>query len=109
LAPLTSTLVTLSTTLTAASNTVSGTAQIDLGTFEDPFLIDVNPKDPSQPSWLSFDLRFFKMTVPAGQTASRFGAIMTDNVNDAPGFIAAVITSGATLLPEARHNSTCRC
>ncbi|HTB17723.1 MAG TPA: S53 family peptidase [Bryobacteraceae bacterium] len=91
LAPLTSTLVTLSASVTAASNTVSGTAQIDLGTFEDPFFIDVNPKDPSQPSWLSFDLRFFKMTVPAGKTASRFGATMTDNPNDAPGFIAAAI------------------
>ena len=93
LAPSASTLVTLSATLTAASNTVSGTAQIDLGTFEDPYLLDVNPKDQSQPSWLSFDLRFFKMTVPAGQTRSRFGAAMTDNPNDAPGFIAAVINN----------------
>ena len=91
LAPLTSTLVTLSATLTAASNTVNGSAQIDLGTFEDPFFLDVNPKDQSQPSWLSFDLRFFKMTVPPGQTSKRFNATMTDNVNDAPGFIANVI------------------
>ncbi len=63
LAPLISTPVTLSAALTAASNTVTGTAQIDLGTFEDPYFIDVNPKDQSQPSWMSFDLRFFKMTV----------------------------------------------
>ena len=90
LAPLTSTLVTLSATLTGAS---PGTAQIDLGTFEDPFFVDVNPKDQSQPSWLSFDLRFFKMTVPAGQTSSRFGATMTDNPNDAPSFIATVVNN----------------
>ena len=89
--PVTSTLVTLAATLTAASNTVNGTAQIDLGTFEDPYFLDVNPKDQSQPSWLSFDVRFFKMTVPAGQTRSRFGATMTANPNDAPGFIAAAI------------------
>jgi hypothetical protein len=93
LAPLTSTLVTLSASITAAGTTVDGSAQIELGTFEDPYFLDVNPNDSSLPFWLSFDLRFFKMAVAPGHSASRFGATMTDNANGAPGFIAAAINN----------------
>jgi hypothetical protein len=94
--PVTSTLVTLNSTITAASTTVNGSAQIDLGTFEDPFMIDVNPLDQSIPNWLSFDLRFFKIAVPAGESRSRFNASMTSNASDAPSFIANVIKNLTT-------------
>jgi hypothetical protein len=51
----------------------------------------VDPQHPTAfPSWLSFDLRFFKMVVPPGGTASRFGAPVTGGA-DAPAFIASVI------------------
>jgi hypothetical protein len=86
------TLVTLNASISAAGNSLTGTAQIELGNFEDPYFIDVNPVDPAQPAWLSFDLRFFKMPVPPGQTSSRFGASIT-GAGDAPGFIANVISN----------------
>lgn len=85
---ITSTLATLGASLSGLSDS----AQIELTTGEDPRFVDVDPQHPTAfPAWLSFDLRFFKVVVPPGQTKSMFGAVMTDNAADAPGFIASVL------------------
>jgi hypothetical protein len=56
-------LVTLSASLTVGPVTVKAQATIELAKGEDPFFTDVNPADPTTfPAWLSFDLRFFKVT-----------------------------------------------
>lgn len=80
------TLVTLQASLTGLSNS----AQIELTTGADPYFLDINPDDPTAyPSWLSFDLRLFKVTA----NSLKFGAHMSANPDDAPGFIAQVITN----------------
>jgi hypothetical protein len=93
--------ITITATLVVGQATVSVSAVFTLTSGQDPRFEDLNPAAPeSYPSWLSFDLRFFKMSVPSsgGTTSvSRFGATMTRNASDAPGFIAQVIgnfTSG---------------
>jgi len=86
--PVGSTLVTLTGSVTAAG-VPSNSAQIELTTGEDPFFIDVNPSDPTQPTWLSFDLRLFKVSA----NSIRFGVAMSNNEADAPGFIAQVIAN----------------
>lgn len=83
--------LTLTATITVGSVTRSDSAAIVLTKGENPFVTNVNPSTPTQPAWLSFDLRFFKVAVPNNATATRFGATMTSNAADAPGFIAAVI------------------
>ncbi len=89
---ITSTFVTLGTSVTVGANTVQNTGTIELTTGEDPRFVNVNPQNAGQyPFWLSFDLRFFKVVVPPGGTASRFNATMTTNWQDAPGFIAQAI------------------
>ena len=88
---LTSTTITLSASLNVPAGNFTASAQVELTTGEDPRFVDVNPQDPlAYPSWLSFDLRFFTMTVPPGGTASRFGAQIT-GPSDAPAFVAQVI------------------
>jgi hypothetical protein len=85
-----STLVTLNASLTIGTAPPLGnSSQIELITGEDPFFVDVNPQDPTQPSWLSFDVRLFKVT----ENSLKFGAFMSNNASDAPGFIAQVITN----------------
>ncbi len=81
------TIVTLQATLTGTP--LSNSAQIELVTGADPFFVDVNPNDPTQPSWLSFDVRLFKVT----GNSLKFGAHMSTNPADAPGFISQVITN----------------
>src|SRR5438105_2923312 len=83
--------LTLTATFTVGSTTRTDSAALELVKGENPFYTDVDPTTPSRPVWLSFDLRFFKVVVPAGGTASRFGATMTNNPSDAPAFIAAAI------------------
>jgi hypothetical protein len=79
-------------TLTASHGTLSDSAQIELTTGEDPRFVYTNPAQPTAfPSWLSFGLRFFKVTVPPGNTTTMFGAQMTSNPDDAPGFIRNVL------------------
>ncbi len=78
--------VTLNASLTAGNATRTASAVLELTTGEDPYFQNVNLADPNQPFWLSFDLRFFKVT--SGN--SRFGAGPL-NAADAPGFIADVI------------------
>jgi hypothetical protein len=87
--PIGSTLVTLQGSVTAAGAQLANSAQIELTTGEDPFFIDVNPHDPTQPTWLSFDLRLFK--VPANSV--KFGVPMPGNPAGAPGFITQVIAN----------------
>jgi hypothetical protein len=88
--PVTSTFVTLTAKFDDDGFDLTNSSQIELTTGEDPRFEDVDPSDPGQPSWLSFDLRFFKMTVPPGGTASRFNANVT-GAGDAPAFIATAI------------------
>jgi len=83
--------LTLTATFTVGSTTRTDSAALELVKGENPFYTNVDPTTPSRPVWLSFDLRFFKVVVPAGGTASRFGATMTNNPSDAPAFIAAAI------------------
>jgi hypothetical protein len=86
--------ISLSAALAVTAGSYSNQTEIELTTGEDPRFEDVNPKDPLEyPSWLSFDLRFFTMTVPAqGGMVSRFQANLT-GPSDAAKFIADVITN----------------
>ncbi len=81
-----STLVTLTASLGSALLTP---AQIELVTGEDPFFIDVNPSNQKQPTWLSFDLRLFKVT----ENQSMFGDVMSSKEADAPAYITNVISN----------------
>jgi hypothetical protein len=89
--------ITLQASLTVSQVAVTGSADITLTAGEDPRFEEIDPSNPQvYPSWLSFDLRFFKMAVltsGAVQTASRFGATMTSNPGDAPSFIATAIAN----------------
>jgi len=83
-------IVTLTASITAGNATRTASANIELTRGQDPYFLNVNPNNPNQPYWLSFDTRFFK--VVNGQ--SRFGApAMSGNPADAPGFIATVIAN----------------
>jgi hypothetical protein len=84
-------IVTLDASITIGQITRTASANIELVKGENPYFVDVDPHTPTQPSWLSFDLRFFKVVVAPNQTTSRFGASMTTNPADAPNFIANVI------------------
>jgi hypothetical protein len=56
-------IVTLEASLTLGSVAVKTQANIELSKGENPYLYDYNPANPaSYPPWLSFDLRFFKVT-----------------------------------------------
>jgi hypothetical protein len=49
--------------VTTAGVPLSAQANIELAKGEDPYFFDLNPSDPQDyPSWLSFDLRLFKVT-----------------------------------------------
>lgn len=86
--PIVSTLGTLKATLNVPVGSFANTTQIELTTGQDPRFEDINPSAPTDyPSWESFDLRVFKMTVAPGGSASRFGATI-HGPDDAPAFIA---------------------
>jgi hypothetical protein len=85
-----STLVNLNAQFNGGGSNLTGASQLELTTGEDPRFEDIDPQHPGQDSWLSFDLRFFKMTVPPGQQATRFNATIT-GASDAPAFIAKAI------------------
>jgi hypothetical protein len=84
-------LLTLSASFTVGQITRTDTAILELVKGENPYYVNVNPTDPTQPVWLSFDLRFFKVAVRSGDSVSRFGATMSSDAAQAPGFIAGVI------------------
>jgi hypothetical protein len=88
--------LTLTSTISVGQVTRSASAALELAQGENPFLTNVNPSDPSQPVWLSFDLRFFKVAVTPGGSAARFAATMTSDPAAAPGFIASAIRNLTT-------------
>jgi hypothetical protein len=95
---ITSSLITLNAQFAGDGSNISNSSQIELTTGEDPRFEDINPSNPAQASWLSFDLRFFKMAVRPGGSASRFNSTVTGS-GDAPAFIAKAIgqlTAGLT-------------
>ncbi|HLH61479.1 MAG TPA: hypothetical protein VKV20_07320 [Ktedonobacteraceae bacterium] len=83
--------ITLNASITVGQVTRTASANIELVKGENPYFVDVDPQNPTQPSWLSFDLRFFKVAVPPNQTVSRFGASISSDPAEAPNFIATVI------------------
>jgi hypothetical protein len=89
--------LTLQASLGVGPITRTAAATLLLTSGENPRFDDLDPNHPADyPSWLSFDLRFFKMTVPSAgpvSTASRFNATMTRNRSDAPAFVAQVIAN----------------
>ena len=88
------TLVTLQATApTATGAPLTASAQIELVKEADPFFIDVNPIDPTQPTWLSFDVRLFKVTegLPDSTNNPLFGEPFPSDASMAPGFIKNVI------------------
>jgi hypothetical protein len=66
---------------------MSTSAQIELMIGEKTFFIDVDPSDHKQASWLSFDLRLFKVT----ENQPIFRDAMSSNEADAPAYITNVI------------------
>jgi hypothetical protein len=100
-------LVTLHASITAGNITRTASAVIELTKGEDPYFQDVNVNTPTQPSWLSFDLRFLKVK----GNESRFGApAMSTNAADAPTFISNVLgqlnTPGANLAGDSFEGLT---
>jgi hypothetical protein len=89
--PIGSTLVTLSATMPGIASGAS--TQIELVTGENPYFLNVNPKDPTQPTWLSFDLRLFKVTLAPNAPPTMFGAQLPASAADAPGFITQAIAN----------------
>ncbi len=90
-ANLTSTQITLNAKMVVHGVTLTASGQIELTTGEDPRFVNVDPKNPTRfPTWLSFDLRFFKVAVPPGQSVNMYGANISD-AGSAPAFIAAAI------------------
>ena len=94
-----SAVITLHATLDVGAVSVRSSANIELVKGEDPYFRDVEISNPSQPSWLSFDLRFFKMT--QNQPHAMFNVPNISDASGAPGYIAQVIqnlnTPGANL------------
>jgi hypothetical protein len=82
-------IVTITASISAGNATRTASANLELTKGQNPYFLNVNPANPNQPFWLSFDTRFFKAI--GGQ--SRFGVGMTNNPDDAPGFIANVINN----------------
>jgi hypothetical protein len=103
-------IVTLHATMTVGSVNLSASANIELTQGENPYFVDVDPANvATQPSWLSFDLRFFTLKVPQGGNAGRFGATMSTDPSGAPAFIATVIgnlTSNTNLGGDSFDNLT---
>ena len=89
--------LTVNASFVVGSITRTASADLLLTSGENPRFENVDLAHPGDyPVWLSFDLRFFKVTVPSTgstTTSSRFGATMTRNRDDAPGFIAQVIAN----------------
>jgi hypothetical protein len=91
LAPGDAAFLTLRSTFTIGQITRTDQAVIELTAGQNPSFKDIDPANPAQfPSWLSFDLRFFKVAVASGGSASRFNATIT-GAGDAAAFIAAAI------------------
>ncbi len=82
--------VTLSATLTVGAITVTTQATIELAAGEDPYFTDINPLAPTAfPAWLSFDLRFFKVTPT--QSHQMFSVANPTSAGDAVTYIRNVL------------------
>jgi hypothetical protein len=82
--------ITLTASITVGGAvTLRSSAAIELAKGEDPYFTNVDVHNPGQPSWLSFDLRFFKVT--ASQTHNMFGVPAPTNASGASAFITQVI------------------
>jgi hypothetical protein len=81
--------ITLHATFAVGLVTVQASANIELAKGEDPYFRDVDISNPTQPSWLSFDLRFFKVT--EGQSHQMFNVPNISDASGAPQYIAQVI------------------
>ncbi len=93
-------ILTLQASLTVGSQTVQSTALLELAKGEDPRFENLDPAHPNTfPFWLSYDLRFFKVT--ANQSHHSFGVASPADNGAAVGFIQGVIdnlnTPGANL------------
>ena len=85
-----SAVVTLQATFTVGLVTVSATALIELAKGEDPYFENLDPQHPQKfPSWLSFDLRFFKVT--PNQSHQMFSVTNPAGAGDAVRYIQDVI------------------
>jgi len=84
--------VTLSASLTVGPLTVTASAVLELAKGEDPYFNDLDPNNPnSYPFWLSFDLRFFKVT--PSQTHLMFSVPNPTSAADAVTYIQNVLTN----------------
>jgi hypothetical protein len=83
--------VLVTATMTIGGTTVTGKAVMQLFRSANPYVVNVvhQPSGDLNPAWLSADLRLF--TVRAGE--DRFGATMSANPDDAPGFITAALNN----------------
>lgn len=85
------TFITLTANLPIKGLGLSASGQVELTTGEDPRFVNVNPQNPTQfPTWLSFDLRFFKVLVPPGKSVTQYGATIA-TADDAPSFITKAL------------------
>lgn len=84
--------ITLKATFTAGGVSVTTRADIELAKGEDPYFYDLDPTQPlAYPSWLSFDLRFFKVT--PNQAHQMFSAPNPTGAGDAVDYIRNVLTN----------------
>lgn len=83
--------ITLQAELTVGSGPpVLAQANIELSKGEDPYFTDLNPQNPAEyPSWLSFDLRFFKVT--PNQSHQMFSVANPTSAGDAVNYIQTVL------------------
>ncbi|MBV9000122.1 MAG: hypothetical protein JO304_13750 [Solirubrobacterales bacterium] len=82
--------LTLHASLTVGPITVRTSAPIELAKGEDPFFTDVDPQHPAAfPAWLSYDLRFFKVT--PGQAHQWFSVPNPTDRSEAVSYIQAIL------------------
>jgi hypothetical protein len=83
-------LLTLDATFTVGSTTVTSTALLELAKGEDPRFESLDPAHPKAfPVWLSYDLRFFKVT--PGQSHHMFDVPNPADATGAVSYIRAVL------------------
>ena len=83
--------VTLKATFTVGNVTVSAKALIEFAKGEDPYFQNLDKTNPkAYPVWLSYDLRFFKVT--PNQTPLMFGVPNPTDAGDCIRYIRAVLT-----------------
>ncbi len=85
-------IITLTATFTVGPITLTASANIELASGEDPRFEDYTPSNPQEyPSWLSFDLRFFKVT--PNQSHKWFNVPNPANAGDCVAYIQNVLSN----------------